>query len=41
MKRDHVNAVGTGKNMRELYVRFFLNLKIASRNAPGDSKTHY
>ena len=23
MKRDHVNVVGTGKNMWDMYVRFF------------------
>ena len=41
MKRSHVNVVGTGKNMWELYVWFFKNFKIASQIAPGDSKTHY
>ena len=27
MKRDHVNIVGTGKNMWELYVRIFNTIK--------------
>ena len=45
MKRGHSNVVGTGKNMWELYVSFFMWLKIKKvkkwKTAPGDSKTHY
>ena len=40
MKRDHVDVLGTGKNMWESYVRFFMSLKIKKVASKKLSQTY-